>query len=141
MAAKNRKRNRSTAQSVTTGTTIRIETPQSARQPKTPVAKVIVQEVNPVSGFVSFLREHAIVGLSIGFILGTQMATFVKVLVQNFIDPLTQLFFGSKLSTRSFMLHFRNHQAVFGWGNVLYNLIIIIFLLIKTKLNIKLIAL
>jgi large-conductance mechanosensitive channel len=137
MAAKPRQRKPTTSQTVTTGTTIRIETPKSKRQPKTPVAKVVVQELSPVGGFVDFLREHAIVGLSSGFIIGTQMAAFVKILVENFIDPLTKLLFGTALSQRTFTLQFHHRLANFGWGVVVYNLLIILLLLIFIYATIK----
>jgi large-conductance mechanosensitive channel len=134
--ARSRKRRTQKTQTVTAGTTIKFEEPKSGRG-KQPVAKVVVQEMNPVTGFVDFLREHAIVGLSIGFIIGTQMATFVKVLVQNFIDPLTKLLFGTALSKRSFTLHFHGREANFGWGELVYNLLIIILLLIFIYAAIK----
>jgi large-conductance mechanosensitive channel len=129
-----RKRQRSTKSSttrlVTTGTTVRFETPKSNRKPKPSASRVVVQEMNPVGGFAGFLREYAIVGLSIGFIIGNQMSTLVKVLVSNFIDPLTQLLFGTALSQRTFTLHLHKRVAQFGWGGVVYSMIDLLFLLI-----------
>lgn len=132
MAERKRKRptKRSTAKLAASGTTVRIETPKSSRQRKPSTTKVIVQEINPVEGFVGFLREHAIVGLSIGFIIGSQMSALVKVLNDSFINPLTQLLFGTALSNRTFFLHFHAHSARFYWGAVVYGLIEIILLLI-----------
>jgi large-conductance mechanosensitive channel len=136
-----RKRKRPTkntqAPLITNGTTFRLEQPKSSRKSKPSTATLVVQEINPVDGFVGFLRDHAIVGLSIGFILGNQMSAFVKVLVASFIDPLTQLFFGKALSTRTFYLHFHHHSALFSWGSVIYNIIILIFLLIFVYLAVR----
>jgi large-conductance mechanosensitive channel len=138
--ARARQRRTSQTHVVTAGTTIKFEQPKSGRS-KDGVAKIVVQEINPVSGFVDFLREHAIVGLSIGFILGTQMAAFVKVLVESFIDPLTKLMFGMALSKRTFTLEFHGRVAKFGWGNVAYNLLIILLLLFFIYAIIKLLKL
>lgn len=131
MATRKRKRSSKAGKThvVSAGTTIRFEEPKSDRS-KEPVAKVVVQEINPVSGFTDFLRDHAIIGLSIGFIIGNQMAAFVKVLVESFIDPLTKLLFGTALSQRTFTMEFHGRMVNFAWGNAVYNLIIIILLLI-----------
>ena len=134
--ARSRKRRTQKTQVVTAGTTIKFEEPKSERG-KEPVARVVVQEMNPVTGFVDFLREHAIIGLSIGFIIGTQMAAFVKAFVESFIDPLTKLLFGTALSQRTFTLEFHGRVAKFGWGNLVYNLIIIVLLLVSIYLAIK----
>jgi large-conductance mechanosensitive channel len=120
----------STTRLVTTGTTVRFEAPKSSRKPKPRSSRVVVQEMHPVDDFVGFLREYAIVGLSIGFIIGNQMSTLVKVLVSNFIDPLTQLLFGTALSQRTFTLHLHKRVAQFGWGGVIYSLIDLVLLLI-----------
>src|SRR5688572_13685548 len=137
MTARNRRRKPSKTQAVTTGTVIRMEEPNSDRKPRPSKATVIVQEVNPVEGVIGFLRDHAIVGLSIGFIVGNQMSAFVKVLVEKLIDPMTKLLFGTKLSDRVFTLHFNGREAVFGWGSVVYNLLIILLLLLFIYIAIK----
>lgn len=91
-----------------------------------------------VGGFVDFLREHAIVGLAVGFVAGAQAQAVVKQLITSFIDPFIQLLFGgAKLSERTFTLQLFGNAATFGWGamvSVLLNLIIVlatIYILIK----------
>src|SRR5581483_541305 len=83
----------------------------------------------PVGGFVEFLRERAVVGLAVAFVLGTQVQTVVKQLISSFVDPLFQLLFsGNKaLSTRTFTLHFDGRYANFGWGALAYTLIDFLF--------------
>lgn len=87
----------------------------------------LVNEVvgKPVGGFVNFLREHAIVGLAVGFMLGTQVQTVVRAFIAGFIDPLFLLAFpGNKsLSDRTFTLHFDGRHADFGWGALVYALL------------------
>ncbi|HWB39085.1 MAG TPA: MscL family protein [Candidatus Saccharimonadales bacterium] len=135
--AQSRKRKSTTVHTVTPGTTIRFEEPTSDRKPKPNPAVVVVQEANPVGGFVAFLREHAIVGLAIGFIVGLQAQTLVKQLVSSFIDPAFQLFFGKALQDRTFTLHFGNHTAAFGWGAFVYILLNFIFVLAAIYMVVK----
>jgi large-conductance mechanosensitive channel len=143
MATKRKRAKPSLTHTVTTGSTIRIEQPSSERGKPGPATVIIqeVQEANPAKGFVEFLRKHAIVGLSIGFIIGNQMSAFVKILVENVIDPMTKLFFGTALSQRTLTLHFRDEMARFGWGVVVYNLIIILLLLLVIYAAVKFFAL
>ena len=114
---------------LTPGTTIRFEQPNSSRKSKPNPAVVVVQEVNPVGGFVDFLREHAVVGLAIGFIIGLQAQTLVKQLVSSFIDPAFQLFFGQTLQSRTFVLSFSGRNIHFGWGAFVYQLLDFVFVL------------
>lgn len=130
MAERKRKPNqRSTARLAATGSNIRFESPKSTRKPKPHMTRVIVEEVNPVGGFFNFLREYAVVGLAVGFIIGLQAQILVKQLVTSFIDPAFQLFFGKSLEARTFTLHFRDHYANFGWGAFIYNLLSFFFVL------------
>lgn len=139
MAAQPRRRKPSTAQTVTTGTTIRIEQPASSRHKKPGVATVVVQEINPVSGFVGFLREHAVVGLAVGFAIATQAQALIKQLITSFIDPLYALLFsGGKLSTKTTTLHFHGRDAAFTWGAFIYTLIDFLFVLMAIYFIIKL---
>jgi len=142
MAERKRKVPRKTnAQLAATGSNIRFEAPKSARKPKPRVARVIVEEVNPVGGFFQFLREYAVVGLAVGFIIGLQAQVLVKQLVASFIDPAFQLFFGKSLQARTFTLHFRDHFANFGWGAFVYNLLSFFFVLAAIYAIVKIFSL
>ncbi|MEI7497913.1 MAG: MscL family protein [Candidatus Falkowbacteria bacterium] len=48
-----------------------------------------------VTGFVQFIREQGVVGLAIGFILGTSINKVVTSLVNDIIQPSIGLLFGS----------------------------------------------
>ncbi len=130
MAVKSRKRKTvNQAHAVTTGTTMRMEAASSDRKPKPHAAVVMVREINPTGGFVGFLREYTVVGLAIGFVIGTQAQTLVKLLVSSFIDPAFQLLFGQALSQRNFVLHWHDRAASFGWGGFAYGLLNFLFVL------------
>ncbi len=129
MAAAKRKPKVPPAQAVTTGTTIRMQSPRSSRQPKHNPAVVVMQEVNPVSGFIGFLRDYAVVGLAVGFVIGLQAQNLVKQLVSSFIDPAFQLLFGQALSQRAFVLEFHGRTASFSWGAFVYGLLNFLFVI------------
>jgi large conductance mechanosensitive channel len=96
------------------------------------------KEVNPVDDFIGFLKQYAIIGLSIGFIIGNQMSSFVKVIVSSLIAPLLSLVFGLSLSQQTLKISFHGRHASFEWGAVVYNLIELAILLIILYLVIKL---
>lgn len=144
MAIRKRKRPQRQPQVVLSGSHIRLEPIVNTRKPKPSKPRVVVsaaQDISPVGGFFGFLRQHAVVGLIIGFVLGTQVQSLVKQLVQSFLDPLTQLLFGTALSARTFTLHWRDRSAQFGWGAMAYALIIFLFVLITMYVVIKLLNL
>jgi large-conductance mechanosensitive channel len=113
---------------------VAIKAPRGKKLPKVTVItspKAASRQVTgSVNGFVEFLREHAIVGLAVGFVLATQVQTVVKQLITSFIDPLFQLVVpGNKsLSERTFTLHFDGRHANFGWGAVAYAVIDFLFI-------------
>jgi large conductance mechanosensitive channel protein len=77
-----------------------------------------------VSGFVGFLREKAVVGQAVAFVVATQVQSVVKQFVSSFLDPLTQVLFGATLSSQKFVAHDNQGQPVsFMWGQFVYVLI------------------
>jgi large conductance mechanosensitive channel protein len=77
------------------------------------------------SGFVEFLRTQGVVGLAIGFIIGTQAKVLVDTLNASFINPLLGLMLGSgnKLSAQTFTLSIGSKHPVFAWGQFVFVLI------------------
>jgi large-conductance mechanosensitive channel len=90
----------------------------------------MAQDYNPVGGFVSFLREHAIVGLAVGFAIATQLQAVIKQLISSFINPLYGLLFnGQQLSSNTATFHWHGRQEQFGWGAFVYTLIDFLFVI------------
>jgi len=134
MATRRRKRPVEQTQVVTTGTVVRIETPQSKRgKPKVTVSSDFI----PGHGFVSFLREHTIVGLAIGFVIATQVQVLVRLLIDSFINPLFKLLFGQSLTSRTFTLHWHGRSAPFAWGSFAYGLLDFLFVLAVVYLLVR----
>lgn len=86
-----------------------------------------------VGGFVTFVREHAIVGLAIGFIIGTQAQAVIKQLVDSFIAPTLVLIFGGQLKNLKFSIG----DATYAWGSMLYALINLMAVLVAIYLLLK----
>lgn len=121
--------------------TIKLIVPHGKRLPRITVStsSPTPSVSKSVGGFVDFLREHAVVGLAVGFVLATQVQAVVKQLITSFIDPLFQLIFpGNKaLSDRTFTLHFDGRHANFGWGAVAYAVIDFLFIAVAVYIIIK----
>lgn len=122
----------------TSSQTVEIKT-KKGRKPRVTVL-VDPEDVfkSQVSGFVSFLRERAIVGLAVGFVVATQVQGVVKQLIASFLDPLSTLLFGTKLSTQTFTLHLHSRSADFGWGAFVYSLVTFLLIVASIYAIIKL---
>jgi large conductance mechanosensitive channel len=90
------------------------------------------------TGFANFLREYAVVGLAIGFIVGQQANAVVKQLVASFVEPWVQVLFGKDWNHRAATLH-HGHEAVqVPWGAFIYTLIEFFFVVIAIYIVVKL---
>jgi len=132
---------RNTAQAATGGSNIRFEQPRSNRHAPPLLPIMVPTEVHPVSGFLDFLREHAVVSLAVAFVIGLQSQTLVKQLVSSFIDPLFKLLFGQALSQYTFVLHFHGRSADFSWGAFAYGLLNFLFVLAAVYAIVKILGL
>lgn len=76
-------------------------------------------------GFTDFVREQGVVGLAIGFVLGTQSKVLVDQIVSSFINPLLALVLpgAGKLTDRTFSLTLGEQTQNFAWGAFLYQMI------------------
>ncbi len=97
----------------------------------------------PLAGFITFIRERAVVGLAIGFVIGTQVQVVVKQFIASFVDPLFALVIpGNKsLSEEVWNVHAGSHTASFGWGALVYALLDFFFIVFAIYLVIHLLKL
>lgn len=104
---------------------IEIKTQKGQKHPKITVLVDNSEDAvrDRVQGFVGFLRERAIVGLAVGFVIATQVQNVIKQLIASFLDPLTLLLFGNKLSNRTFTWDWHGRHADFAWGQFVYMLV------------------
>lgn len=92
---------------------------------KTVASKARAKTKAQFSGFVEFMRTQGVVGLAIGFIIGTQAKVLVDQLNASFINPLLGLVIGSgdNLTAQNFSLTLGKNTAVFNWGQFVFVLI------------------
>lgn len=119
--------------------TVKIESPKGSKRPH--VSVVVSPELSePVHGFVNFLREHAVVGVAIGFIIGLQAQTLMKQLVDSFLTPLLNLFLGD-VTKKQAVFSLGNKTATFAWGKFVYSLVAFLFVLLAVYVIIKILKL
>jgi large-conductance mechanosensitive channel len=120
-----------------TGSTIRMK--QANTRDRTPRQNplVVVAPDELVGGFIDFIRDHAVVGLAVGFVIATQVQTLVKQLVSSFITPTFQLFFSGTLSSDAVKWHFRGHETSYQWGVFFSDFLDFVFVLVAIYLIIR----
>lgn len=89
------------------------------------------------AGFVNFLRERAVVGLAVGFIIGLQAQTLVKQLIDSFVTPLLDFWFGKDLLGRQFNLHTGSTPVALEWGKFVYAFVTFLFVIFIIYLIVK----
>jgi large conductance mechanosensitive channel len=92
-------------------------------------------------GFMEFLRDYAVVGLAVGFIIGQQAQSLIKQLVDSFVQPVLDIFIGSHLQTRAFSISLGDNHAHVTWGKFVYILLDFIFVMIFIYATVKLLKL
>lgn len=91
-----------------------------------------------VGGFVDFLREKAVVGLAVGFIIGQQAQTLIKQFVDSFVTPLLNVMVGDDLQNKAFSIGTGTNKAEITWGKFSYILVSFLFVLITIYVVVKL---
>src|SRR5665647_1251041 len=121
--------------------TVKVQVPKGARRPN--VSVIVNQEITePVQGFVTFLREHAVVGLAVGFIIGQQAQALIKQLVDSFVTPLLSIMMGENLKNKTVEVYVGNPPyPSITWGMFLYVFINFIFVLVTVYVVIKVLKL
>ena len=93
-----------------------------------------------VGGFVNFLRERGVVGLAVGFIIGLQAQALMKQMVDSFITPLLDFWFGG-VAAKQITLHNGPETVHLTWGKFLYAVITFLFVVFFVYLIVKLLRL
>jgi large-conductance mechanosensitive channel len=89
-----------------------------------------------LGGFIQFLRDHAVVGVAIGFIVGLQSQTLIKQLVTSFISPFITLLVGSDLEHKQWVVQ-GSPPITFPWGEFVYALVDFLVVLLFIYLVVK----
>jgi large-conductance mechanosensitive channel len=92
-------------------------------------------------GFLGFLRERTVVTIAISFLVATQVQAVMNQLIKSFLDPLTDLLFGTKLSADTFTVTYHGRTSTFAWGAFVYQLISFFVIIFTIYVIIKLLRL
>jgi len=93
--------------------------------------------VAPVIGFLDFVRERAVVGLALGFVIGTQVQAVASSIINNMLNPFVELLFSPRFLVRGLMLHLGSHTSTLYVGRIVYSLIDCLFVLLVLYVLIK----
>ena len=112
----------------------KIKAAKTITQRKKVQHKVAAKTTGSFSGFIEFIRTQGIVGLAIGFVMGTQAKLLIDQFSKSFIDPLLGLIIGGSkaLSEKTLYVQVNSRSAIFGWGAFVYaviNFMIIAFVI------------
>lgn len=71
-----------------------------------------------LGGFMNFVREHGVIGLAVGLVLGVQVKAVVDQIVASFINPLLGLVLPGEgsLGQKTFSFTLNDKTADFGYG-------------------------
>ena len=92
-------------------------------------------------GFIHFLKDYAVVGLAVGFIIGQQAQFLIKALIDSFVTPLLNVVIGESVQSKSFTISSGNHSGEITWGKFVYVLFNFIFVMIFIYVIVKLLKL
>lgn len=105
-------------------------TRQGSKVSPPPKHKVVTKHVSTkaqdnVTGFVEFIRTQGVVGLAIGFVIGTQAKQLTDTLTASFVNPMLGLIVGTSqgLTSKTFSISIADRTANFGWGAFVYAVI------------------
>lgn len=127
--------NNDTTQATQTDT-VKIQSPKGSKRPH--VSVIVSSDLSePVHGFVNFLRDYAVVGLAVGFIIGLQAQTLMKQLVDSFITPFLNLLVGDMQSKQT-TLALGTKSATLAWGKFIYSFVSFLFVVLFVYLIVKL---
>jgi len=93
-------------------------------------AKLKGRSSSRTNGFIAFVREQGVIGLAVGLAIGTAAGASVKVIVDQFINPLVALLTqGVDLSSLKWVIEAKTKdhgEVAIGWGAIISSLITLI---------------
>lgn len=98
---------------------------------KAKASKVQERTKGHSDGFLNFVREQGVVGLAVGLAIGTAAGSTVKVIVQEFIDPIIALITqGVNLSALRWVIisadkSANQEEVSIGYGAILTSVIVL----------------
>ena len=92
-----------------------------------------------MKGFIEFIRTQGVVGLAIGFILGSEASRVVGSLVYDIINPLLGLFLGVGGGLTTASIQIGSAQVMWGdFVSVLINFLVVVLVVYIVVKKLKL---
>jgi large conductance mechanosensitive channel len=110
--------------------------PQNRHNSSLPTLKV----PKPFQGFINFIREQGVVGIGVGFVVGTSAAVLIKSVVTNLVNPLIGVVMGgADLSSKVICLSTKSGicRNSLNYGQVISDILSFILILAVVYFVIK----
>lgn len=98
----------------------------------------------PFQGFFNFVREQGVVGIGVGFVIGSSAAVLIKSIVTNLINPLIGVVMGgTNLANKTICLNSRTNvcQNTLNYGQVISDIVSFLLILVVVYFVIKVLRL
>ena len=98
---------------------------RSKKVTKKVTSKVTSKSKQEFGGFVEFIRVQGVVGLAIGFVIGTQAKVLVDQFTASFVSPILGIFAGNGrgLADQDLEVIVNGTKMNFAWGGFAFALI------------------
>jgi len=94
----------------------------------------------PFQGFINFVREQGVVGIGVGFVIGSSAAVLIKSVVSNLINPIIGMVMGgTNLADKTVCLNSKAATCVntLNYGQVISDIISFLLILVVVYFVIK----
>jgi large conductance mechanosensitive channel len=94
----------------------------------------------PFQGFINFVREQGVVGIGVGFVIGSSAAVLIKSIVTNLLNPLIGVVMGgTNLATKTICLNSKGIvcQNTLNYGQVISDIVSFLLILVVVYFVIK----
>ena len=94
----------------------------------------------PFQGFVNFVREQGVVGIGVGFVIGSSAAVLIKSVVTNLLNPIIGVVMGrTNLASKTVCLNSKASTCLntLNYGQVISDIISFLLILVVVYFVIK----
>jgi large conductance mechanosensitive channel len=94
----------------------------------------------PFQGFINFVREQGVVGIGVGFVIGSSAAVLIKSVVTNLLNPIIGVVMGgTNLANKTVCLNSKAATCIntLNYGQVISDIISFLLILVVVYFVIK----
>ena len=97
-----------------------------------------IKKINPLTGFVEFIRSQGVVGLAVGFILGGSITKFITSFVNDIINPIVGILISRAGDLKANYLQFGSAKIM--WGSFVSNFIDFVIIALIVYFGVKILG-